>query len=449
MQDSLFGTDGIRGRVGQEPITPATILKLGWAAGRVFDNTGKVDAVLVGKDTRISGDLLESALKAGFSSAGVDISLLGPMPTPGVAWLTHTAGDCVGVMISASHNPFHDNGVKFFSQGGVKLDDSLSAQIDAMMQQPQSCVAAAQLGKAGRFSDAAGKYIKHCKSTFDGAGSLSGLRIVVDCAHGAACDVAPRVLEELGADVVAVANHPDGFNINHNCGSTDMNLVKSAVREVGAEVGIALDGDADRVLLVDSAGNIVDGDQILYILARYRKSTQQLSGGVVGTPMNNLGLEQAFAALSIPFLRTRVGDRYIYEALVERQWNLGGEPSGHIICPDKSTTGDGIVAALQVLGVMTKTGRSLDQLAGDMQLYPQHIINVPTGDADRHALASHKQVREAVSDARGQLRRGGRVVLRPSGTESVFRVMTEGRDANQVRLLAGQIADAVAAAAAQ
>ncbi len=447
MKGSLFGTDGIRGRVGEEPVTPATMLKLGWAAGRVFVDSGKGHEVLIGKDTRVSGYLLESALEAGFSSAGVNISLLGPMPTPGVAWLTRTARDCIGVMISASHNPFHDNGIKFFSPDGAKLNDGLIAQIEEMMEQPQACVPSAELGKAKRFPDAHGRYIEHCKSTFDDSRSLSGLRIVVDCANGAAYDVAPRVFEELGADVVAVANQPDGFNINHNCGSTDTDLIKTTVREAGADVGIALDGDADRVLLVDSAGNTVDGDQILYILARRRKSTQRLSGGVVGTLMTNLGLEHALSAMSIPFQRTRVGDRYIHEALVEQQWNLGGETSGHIICLDKSTTGDGIVAALEVLEVMLGTGQSLERLTDGLQIYPQHIINVPIGSADRYALASHQKVREAVSDAEGDLNRAGRVVLRPSGTESVFRVMAEGADAHQVQLLARQIAEAVADAA--
>ncbi len=448
MKGSLFGTDGIRGQVGEEPVTPATLLKLGWAAGRVFVDSSKGHEVLIGKDTRVSGYLLESALEAGFSSAGVNISLLGPMPTPGVAWLTRTARDCIGVMISASHNPFHDNGIKFFSPDGAKLNDGLIAQIDEMMEQPQVCVASAQLGKAKRFPDAHGRYIEHCKSTFDDSRSLSGLRIVVDCANGAAYDVAPRVFEELGADVIAIANHPDGFNINHNCGSTDTDLIKTTVQEAGADVGIALDGDADRVLLVDRAGNTVDGDQILYILARYRKSTQRLSGGVVGTLMTNLGLEHALNVMSIPFLRTRVGDRYIHEALVEQKWNLGGETSGHIICLDKSTTGDGIVAALEVLEVMLATGQSLGQLMDGMQVYPQQIINVPVGNADRHALVSHQKVLEAVTDAQGELNRTGRVVLRPSGTESVVRVMTEGADAHQVQLLARQIAEAVAEVAA-
>ena len=448
MRSPLFGTDGIRGRVGEEPITPSTMLKLGWAAGRIFVNAGIGNEVLIGKDTRVSGYLLESALEAGFSSAGVNISLLGPMPTPGVAYLTRTVRACTGVMISASHNPFHDNGIKFFSSDGAKLHDVLETQIDEMMDRPQVCVPSAELGKAKRFPDAHGRYIEHCKSTFDESRSLADLRIVIDCANGAAYDVAPGVLEELGADIVAIANHPDGFNINHNCGSTDLNLIKTTVSETGADVGIALDGDADRVMLVDSVGNTVDGDQILYILAKHRKSTQRLSGGVAGTQMTNLGLEHALEAMSIPFLRTRVGDRYIHEALVEQNWNLGGEPSGHIICRDKSNTGDGIIAALEVLEVMLETGQSLDQLTDGMQIYPQHMINVPIGNADRHALASHKHVLEAVTDAEVELNRTGRVVLRPSGTESVFRVMTEGVDVNQVQLLTEQIARAVVAAAA-
>ncbi len=443
MPDSLFGTDGVRGRVGKEPITPETVLKLGWAAGRVFSKTGNGDTVLIGKDTRVSGYMLESALEAGFSAAGVNISLLGPMPSPGIAYLTRTARACAGVVISASHNPFHDNGIKIFSPEGAKLQDSVVKEIDEMMNQPLRCVSSADLGKAKRFPDAYGRYIEHCKSTFGETRSLSGLKVVVDCANGAAYNVAPKVFAELNADVSTIANQPDGFNINDHCGSTDLNALKKKVKKVGADIGIALDGDADRVLIIDHQGNEINGDQILYLLANYRKSTNRLTGGVVGTLMTNLGLELALKKMSIPFLRTRVGDRYVHEALMENNWNLGGEASGHIICLDKTTTGDGIVAALEVLEVMLETGRTVKELVEGMKIYPQHMINVPIGDSNGMQLASHKQVLEAVADAEGALGQIGRVVLRPSGTEPVFRVMIEGENTDQVQTLTRKIAATV------
>lgn len=447
MSDSLFGTDGVRGKVGEAPITPEILLKLGWAAGRVFAKAGNGDTVLIGKDTRVSGYMLESALESGFSAAGVNISLLGPMPSPGIAYLTRTARACAGVVISASHNPYYDNGIKIFSSAGTKLQDNLCRKIDAMMQQPLQCVSAADLGKAKRFPDAYGRYIEHCKSTFSETKTLSGIKIVVDCANGAAYNVAPKVFAELGADVVAIANKPNGFNINEQCGSTDLTALKKKVKKVDADIGIALDGDADRVLLVDRQGNEINGDQILYILAVHRKSQNLLhnnnsngNSGIVGTLMSNLGLELAIEKMSIPFQRSKVGDRYVHEALTKNHWNLGGEASGHIICLDKTTTGDGIVAALEVLEAMLTAGKPVAELVEGMEVYPQHMINVPIGKSNGKKLASHKQVLEAVADAEGSLGRNGRVVLRPSGTESVFRVMIEGDNLNQVQNLTRQIA---------
>ena len=443
MTGSLFGTDGVRGRVGVEPITPATILKLGWAAGKVFLRAGAGDNVLIGKDTRVSGYLLESALEAGFSSAGVNISLLGPMPTPGIAYLTRTARACAGVVISASHNPYYDNGIKIFSSDGTKLQEKLVQEIDDMMLQPIECVDSSELGKAKRFPDAYGRYIEYCKHTFDRSLSLDGLKVVIDCANGAAYDVAPNVLEELGAEVTAIGNHPDGFNINDNCGSTHLEAVVDQVRESGADIGIALDGDADRVLLVDAQGNTINGDQILYILACHRLNKGGLKGGVVGTLMTNLGLELALQDRNIPFTRSRVGDRYVHEKLTEQGWILGGEASGHIICLDKSTTGDGIVAALEVLEVMLQTGKSLSQLIAGVTLFPQLIVNVPIGTADGKELTKNSMIRDAVSDAESRLGKTGRVVLRPSGTEPLFRVMLEGDDSVLVETLTLEIAERV------
>jgi phosphoglucosamine mutase len=439
----MFGTDGVRGRVGVEPITPTTILKLGWAAGKVFSRAGAGDNVLIGKDTRVSGYLLESALEAGFSAAGVNISLLGPMPTPGIAYLTRTARACAGVVISASHNPFYDNGIKIFSSDGTKLQDKLVQEIDDMMLQPIECVDSSELGKAKRFPDAYGRYIEYCKHTFDQSLSLEGLKVVIDCANGAAYDVAPNVLDELGAEVIAIGNHPDGFNINDNCGSTHLESVVAQVRESGADIGIALDGDADRVLLVDEQGNTINGDQILYILACHRLDKGALKGGVVGTLMTNLGLELALQDRNIPFTRARVGDRHVHEKLTERGWILGGEASGHIICLDKSTTGDGIVAALEVLEVMLQSGKSLSQLVADVTLFPQLIVNVPIGTADGKELTKNPRICDAVADAESRLGKTGRVVLRPSGTEPLFRVMLEGDDSVTVEALTLEIADRV------
>ncbi len=447
MADSLFGTDGIRGKVGEQPITPQTVLKLGWAAGRVFSKAGHGDTVLIGKDTRVSGYMLESALEAGFSAAGVNVSLIGPMPSPGIAYLTRTARACAGVVISASHNPYDDNGIKIFSSAGTKLHTQMVNEIDAMMQQPLRCVDSANMGKAKRFSDAYGRYIEHCKSTFsdsDETKTLSAIKLVIDCANGAAYNVAPKVFAELGADVTSIANRPDGFNINAQCGSTDLTALKQKIKETEADIGIALDGDADRVLLVDRQGNEINGDQILYILACYRMSRNRLNGGVVGTVMSNLGLQQALEKMSVPFQRSRVGDSYVHDELTKNQWTLGGEASGHIICLDKTTTGDGIVVALEVLEAMLESGQPLEALVAGMAMYPQYMINVPIGNAKAKKLANHQQVVDAVADVEDTLGRTGRVILRPSGTEPVFRVMIEGTDLQQVQSLTQQIATTIA-----
>ncbi|MGR3914851.1 MAG: phosphoglucosamine mutase [Gammaproteobacteria bacterium] len=444
MSNSLFGTDGVRGRVGDEPITPQTVMKLGWAAGGVFAKPGAGEKVLIGKDTRISGYLLESALEAGFSAAGVNVCFLGPLPTPGIAYLTRTARACAGVVISASHNPYYDNGIKFFSREGVKLQDRIAARIDARMAEPMTCADSSELGKAERMSDAQGRYIEFCKATLPRTRTLSELTIVVDCANGAAYDVAPRVFAEMGAEVTAIANQPDGFNINHNCGSTHLAGLAAKVAECRADIGIALDGDADRVLLVDAGGARIDGDQILYVLAKRRRQ-RGAREGVVGTLMSNIGLEMAFKKMDIPFARAQVGDRHVCDALAENGWLLGGEASGHIICRDKCTTGDGIVAALEVLEVMLESGRTLRQLTEGLSIHPQSIINVPVCNAA--GIKDHARITAAVAQAESELGARGRVVLRPSGTEPVVRVMIEGEERARVERLAKQVAETVASAA--
>ena len=447
MPESLFGTDGVRGRVGSEPITPETIMKLGWAAGVVFgklsDQKGKV---LIGKDTRVSGYMLESALEAGLSAAGVNISLLGPMPTPGIAYLTRSARASAGMVISASHNPYFDNGIKIFSGEGTKLQDELVKEIDAKMFQPMTCVKSEDLGKAERFTDAPGRYIEYCKSTFCESLSLSGLKVVIDCANGAGYDIAPHVLSELGAEVVPIANNPDGFNINKDCGSTYLSALKTAVIEAKADIGIALDGDADRVLLIDNEGNEIDGDKILYVLAKQRLAENSLDGGVVGTVMSNFGLELAFQSMSVPFVRSKVGDRHVHTLLKEKQWLLGGEASGHIICLDKSTTGDGIVAALEVIETILKSGRSLADLTREMVTFPQKMVSVSTGGKNVKQVVQSKAVTEAVVEVESLLGGRGRVVLRPSGTEPVIRVMVEGDDSTQVDSLTQQLVSVVESA---
>ncbi len=444
---SLFGTDGVRGCVGEEPITPQTVMKLGWAAGSVLATAGQGEKVLIGKDTRISGYLLESALEAGFSAAGVNVCFLGPLPTPAIAYLTRTARACAGVVISASHNPYYDNGIKIFSAHGVKLPDELVVKIDRKMAEPMQCVDSSKLGKAERLTDAQGRYIEFCKGTLPSTRTLAGLKIVIDCANGAGYDVAPHVFSEMGAEVIAIGNQPDGFNINRRCGSTHLDGLMAEVVRSGADMGIALDGDADRVLLVDANGARVDGDQILYLLARRRQRLQTLGGGVVGTVMSNIGLELALKDMGIPLVRTPVGDRHVHEALTGHGWLLGGEASGHIICLDKSTTGDGIIAALEVVETMLEGQRALHQLVEGLEIYPQLMINVPVGTAMGTALVRHKRVTAAVKQAEAELGASGRVVLRPSGTEPVVRVMIEGEDQDRVEKLAGQVADTVKAAA--
>lgn len=424
-----FGTDGIRGRVGLSHVHPEFILKLGWAVGRVLAN-GERKRVLIGKDTRVSGYMLESALEAGLSAAGVDVMLLGPMPTPAIAYLTQTMHAAAGIVISASHNLFEDNGIKFFSSHGSKLPDEVELEIEAEMDKPLETVDASKLGKARRMMDAPGRYIEFCKSTIPSLTRLNGLKIVVDCAHGATYHIAPNVYSELGATVIAMADKPDGFNINANCGSTHPEQLQKRVLKERADLGIALDGDGDRVILVDAKGNLVNGDQILYIIAKDRHERGLLQGGIVGTLMSNFGLEKAITAMDLDFVRAKVGDRYVLEALNEAQWRLGGEPSGHVVCLDKTTTGDGIVASLQVLGCMVKQGRSLAELSDGITLLPQVLVNVKTNRAME--LLTDPKVTALVKDVEAKLQADGRVVLRASGTEPVLRVMIEGRSQEQV-----------------
>lgn len=426
-----FGTDGVRGEVGQFPITPEFIMKLGWAAGRVLAQCqGDQSKVVIGKDTRISGYMFESALEAGLSAAGVDILLLGPMPTPGIAYLTRTLRAEAGIVISASHNPHQDNGIKFFSAQGLKLADEVELAIEAELDKPMETVASSQLGKASRIIDAAGRYIEFCKSTIPARISLDGLKIVVDCAHGATYDIAPKVFEELEAEVVAIGVEPNGLNINRECGSTKPDALQQRVREEGADLGIALDGDGDRVILVDHKGEIVDGDEILYIIACAGIGRPGFRDGVVGTLMSNLGLEHALADKGIRLHRAQVGDRYVMEMLQREGLLLGGESSGHIICLDRTTTGDGIVSALQVLAAMVEQGVSLHELKSGMTKYPQTMINVRT--EQRFDFSASSEVAASQQEIESKLNGRGRVLLRASGTEPVIRVMVEGQDADEV-----------------
>jgi phosphoglucosamine mutase len=450
MQRNYFGTDGIRGRVGQPPITPDLVLKLGWAAGRTLvsqDGARRGDrpGVLIGKDTRISGYLLEAALEAGLSAAGVDVHLCGPLPTAGIAYLTRALRLSAGIVISASHNPFDDNGMKFFSATGAKLPDEIELAIERRMNEPLACVSSAALGKAYRVDDAAGRYVEFCKSTFPNELDLHGLRIVVDCANGAAYHVAPPVMHELGADVVAVASEPDGVNINAGNGATHPDFLAEQVRAHKADLGIALDGDADRVIMADSAGTLYDGDQLLYVIATDYKRRKALHGGVVGTQMSNLGFEQALAARGIELLRAKVGDRYVLEQMVERRWMLGGENSGHVICLDKHTTGDGIIAALAVMRALIEQNVTLAQATADMRMFPQKLINVPV--ARGFDWRGNDDVIRAERDADASLGDRGRVLLRPSGTEPVLRVMVEAKDASLAESHAQSLAEVVARAA--
>jgi len=441
-----FGTDGIRGTVGDPPITPDFVMKLGWAAGRVLGARAPGrQKVLIGKDTRVSGYMFESALEAGLSAAGIDIHLLGPMPTPGIAYLTRTFHAQAGIVISASHNAFEDNGIKFFSHAGTKLPDDIELEIEAELERPLVTVPSRDLGKARRVADAAGRYIEFCKGTVRANVSLVGLRVVVDCAHGATYHIAPAVLAELGADVIALGNTPDGFNINAGCGATAPDSLCRAVVEQRADVGIALDGDGDRLIMVDAEGEIVDGDELTFIIARRRQNQGLLRGAVVGTQMSNLGLEQAIRTLGLGFERVKVGDRYILERLQEGGWSLGGESSGHIICLDLTTTGDGIISALQVLDAVMASGQSLHELKAGMQKYPQSLINVRM-DKKIDVLAL-PDVQRAVGHVEARLAANGRVLLRPSGTEPVIRVMVEGRERGLVEELARALAEQVERAA--
>ena len=432
-----FGTDGVRGTIGQSPMTPDFVLRLGYAAGRVLSGRGEHPAVLIGKDTRISGYMIEAALEAGFSAAGTDVLLCGPLPTPGVAYLTRALRLSAGVVISASHNPYPDNGIKFFSGDGFKLPDAIEAEIERALEQPMGCNEAGKLGRARRVDDAAGRYIEFCKSTFPPELDLKGMRIVVDCAHGAAYNAAPHVFHELGADVAAVGVKPDGFNINE-----PRNLVSEVQ---GNQADLAVERDGDRVLIVDGKGRSYDGDQLLYAIVKHRAAKERVAG-VAGTPMTNLAFENAMARLGIQFARARVGDRYVLELMRGKGWLLGGENSGHIICLDKHTTGDGIVSALQVLGAMRQSGRSLAELTADLAMYPQVLVNVevPRG-FDWHA---HAAIAKAQSEAERSLNGRGRVLLRPSGTEPVLRVMVEGEPREVIESAAQSIASVVRKAVA-
>jgi len=434
-----FGTDGIRGRVGEPAVNPDFVLKLGWAAGNVL---GRGDGkVLIGKDTRISGYMFESALEAGLVAAGLDVRLLGPMPTPGVAYLTRTFRAVAGIVITASHNPYQDNGIKFFSAEGDKLPDEVELAIEDQLDRPLSIRDPAKIGKVKRIEDASGRYIEFCKSTVPFAMSLRGLRLVVDCANGATYNVAPAVFEELGASVVRLGTEPDGLNINRGVGSTKPQALSDTVLREGADLGIAFDGDGDRVLMVDGKGRLVDGDELIYIIAKSRQQAGALRGDVVGTVMSNLGLEHALGRLGIGFARTKVGDRYIMERLKQGLGILGGEPSGHIICRDRTSTGDGIVAALQVMAAIDAFDVPLDQLCGEVEKYPQVLLNVRLGE--RRDILGLPAVQAAVSAAESALAGGGRVLLRPSGTEPLLRIMVEGQDARLVSTLAEQLAQVV------
>ncbi len=442
MSRKYFGTDGIRGRVGEFPIMPDFVLKLGWAAGKALAARSERPRILIGKDTRISGYMFESALEAGLVAAGVDVLLTGPMPTPAIAYLTRTFSADAGIVISASHNPYHDNGIKFFSAEGTKLPDEVELAIEAMIDAPLAVVESDELGKVRRINDAAGRYIEYCKGTVASRLDLRGLRMVVDTANGATYHIGPDVFRELGAEVTVIGDQPDGLNINRGVGSTHLEQLSARVLAEQADLGIAFDGDGDRVLMVDHTGAEVDGDELLFIIATQQQREGRLQGGVVGTLMTNLGMELALAERDIPFVRAKVGDRYVNEQLLAHGWQLGGESSGHLICRQVSTTGDGIVAALQVLCALQSTGQRLAELKSGMSKCPMKMINVRM--AKRQPIAGNSAIAEAVAAAERQLGDQGRVLLRPSGTEPVVRVMVEGRDAVQVETLCGELADAVA-----
>ena len=449
MSRKYFGTDGIRGEVGQGPITPDFVMRLGYAAGttlvaREHLPAGEHPAVLIGKDTRISGYMLEAALEAGFAAAGVDVCLVGPMPTPAVAYLTRALRLQAGVVISASHNPYQDNGIKFFSAQGTKLPDAVETDIEARLGEPMLCKASAQLGKARRIDDAAGRYIEFCKNTFPAELDLRGLRIALDCAHGATYHIAPKVFHELGAEVIPVGVAPNGLNINDRVGATAPDSLRRAVNEARADIGIALDGDGDRLVMADAQGTLYDGDQLLYVIARHHHKTEKVTG-IAGTLMSNLGFEHALQRLDIPFARAKVGDRYVLELMQEKGWLLGGENSGHIICLDQHSTGDGIVSALQVLAALRSRKETLTQACGDLTMYPQKLINVRFASST-FDWQSNSSVQSAVTSVERALNGKGRVLLRPSGTEPLLRVMVEGEDAKAVNTHAESIANAVRAA---
>lgn len=449
MGRKYFGTDGVRGTVGESPITPEFVMRLGFAAGEVLTRRtnlrkGERPAVLIGKDTRISGYMLEASLEAGLSAAGIDVMLSGPLPTPAISYLTRALRLQAGIVISASHNPYPDNGIKFFSADGNKLPDAIEEEIEQELDKPMGCRPSAQLGRARRIDDAAGRYIEFCKSTFPTSLDLRGLRIVVDCANGAGYHIAPPVFHELGAEVIPIGVAPDGFNINDQFGATAPQSLQLAVKQYKADLGIALDGDGDRLMMVDSEGNPFDGDQLLYVVAKHRHRRSKLKG-VVGTLMSNLALENALGALGIGFARAKVGDRYVLETLHEKGWELGGENSGHIICLDKHTTGDGIVSALQVLTAVCESGKSISALGGDLKLFPQVLLNVKV--ARGFDWQKNGEVTKAKQAVEKRLGAKGRVLLRPSGTEPVLRVMVEGENQGKVSAGAAEIAAAVEMAA--
>ena len=441
MSRKYFGTDGIRGRVGQYPITPDFCLRLGWAVGTIFANRyGEKGSahIVIGKDTRISGYMLESVLESGLVSAGANVSLIGPMPTPAIAYLTRTVRADAGIVISASHNPYYDNGIKFFDRSGTKLDDDLELEIEACLEDNMISVDSDRLGRASRLEDAAGRYIEFCKASFPRGLSLKGTRIVIDCGHGATYHVAPRVFEELGADVFALGIEPNGTNINDGYGSTSPENLQAKVLELRADIGIGFDGDGDRVIMVDLNGNLADGDTLLYVIAKHRQKVGTLDGGVVGTVMTNLGLEQALDAMSIPFARAQVGDRYVTELLNEKGWMLGGESSGHILCTDLNTTGDAIIAALQVLTPMVEEEKSLAELMSGMTMLPQVMINVTVDDPKQ--VAQCDALKSAIASEEEKLGTRGRTLVRASGTEPLLRVMVEGEDGDEVQEVANRLA---------
>lgn len=436
-----FGTDGIRGLVGEYPITPEFVLKLGWAAGRVLSKVG-TKKVMIGKDTRISGYMLETALESGLIAAGIDVDLLGPMPTPAVAYLTNTFRAEAGIVISASHNPYFDNGIKFFSSEGLKLDDAVELAIEEKIDLPMTCVESAQLGKATRIVDAAGRYIEFCKSRFPSHLSLKGMKIVLDCANGATYHIAPNVFRELGAEVFEIGVEPNGLNINDGCGATSTDFIAKAVTDLKADLGIALDGDGDRIMMVDHTGYVVDGDEVVYIIAREALKNGRLKGGVVGTLMSNLGLEVALKELGIPFARAKVGDRYVMSMLKEKGWQIGGESSGHVLNLTHASTGDGIIAGLQVLTAMLTSEMSLFEMRTGMSKYPQKLINVRY--AKESDPLSNTLVQKEIELVEQDLGDSGRVLIRKSGTEPVIRVMVEGKDEQVVNSQCQRIADKVA-----